>query len=477
MKLSNKFFAAAIFFALQFCAQNTFLFAQTQGTFGNNLTWKFSPDGTLRISGNGPAPNSNSVSDPPWNVIKDSITKVVIEEGITTVGDYMFTSRTGHRSINSVTIANSVTQIGRYAFAGCSSMASVTIGSGVTEIGIFAFSESGLTEIVIPGNVTTIGNGVFSKCTRLSSASIGRGITVIPNAAFAESGLTSITIPEWVTNVVDLAFSRCTRLTTVYWNAENVPDYSLIMRPFPNCEALRTVIFGDSVMKIPMHIFTSQTSLTSVTIGSSVAEIGRYAFSGCVNIREIVIPDSVQTIRTNAFDGCRGITSIKLGKGLSRIETQAFQGTSISELTIPEGVATIIGGGAFRNSPRLGTVYFNAVNCADVTGSDNIFADCPLLETIVFGDTVRRIPGYMFQSLRGLISLTIGSRVNEIGRYAFAGCTNLEEIINRAGRPQSLHFTVFENVDKSFCTLRVPSASLGAYRGAEVWKDFQIEGQ
>jgi len=228
-------------------------------------------------------------------------------------------------------------------------------------------------------------------------------------------------------------------------------------------------------MRIPMHIFTSQVSLTSVTIGSRVNYIGRYAFAGCVNITEIVIPDSVQVIRTNAFDGCRGITSIKLGSGLTRIESSAFKGTSITELTIPENVTTIIGGGVFMNSPRLRTVYFNAVSCEDVASSSLDFGNSPLLDTIVFGDSVRRIPGNMFQSLSGLESITIGSRVNEIGRYAFSGCANLEVIINRANRPQAIHFTVFDNIDKTFCTLRVPSASLNAYRAADVWKDFTIE--
>ena len=398
MKTKITKIAIAIFFFATAGA-----FAQTQGTFPSGVTWALLGNGELRISGNGPKPASMApaTGNQPWFSVRDRVTSVVIEDG-----------------------------------------------------------------------VTTIGNGAFSQLTMLTSATIGRGITEIPNGCFMDSGLTSITIPEGITRIDTTAFFRCRRLEIVYWNAVNVSDFSMGNYPFAECNALRTVIFGDSVMTIPNHVFNSQTSLTTVTIGNSVTTIGRYAFRGCVNIREIVIPDSVQVIRTNAFDGCRGITSITLGSGLSRIETQAFRGTSITELTIPEGVSTLIGGEIFANSPRLRTVYVNAVSLEDVRGGDRNFANSPLLETIIFGDTVRRIPGFMFNSLSSLESITIGSRVNEIGRYAFSDSTSLEVVINRAARPQAIHFTVFDRVDKAFVTLRVPSASLNAYRGANLWKDF-----
>jgi uncharacterized metal-binding protein len=71
-----------------------------------------------------------------------------------------------------------------------------------------------------------------------------------------------------------------------------------------------------------------------------------------------------------------------------------------------------------------------------------------------------------------LENVTIGSRVNAIGNYAFSGCSSLEEITNKAAAPQTVHFTVFGNVNKVACTLNVPAASAAAYRAAAEWKDF-----
>ena len=243
------------------------------------------------------------------------------------------------------------------------------------------------------------------------------------------------------------------------------------------CPALKTIVIGDTVKRIPESLFCEITSLTSLTIGKNVTQIGKQAFRDCPNITSIVIPDSVQSVDYRAFRGCAGVTSITLGSNLSEIGIEAFAGTRITELTIPENVSKIRNS-SFGDSPRLRKVNFNATSCENVD-VDSPFSGCQILENIIFADNVRQIPGYIAKGLKGLESITIGSRVNTIGSSAFLGCVALEEITNKAVRPVVFAGNgraVFNEIDKSFITLRVPAGSVAAYKAANIWKDFQIEG-
>ena len=131
-----------------------------------------------------------------WSQIKT----VVIEEGVTTIGQDAFSYCT---SLTSVTIPASVTTIGQGAFYGCNGLTSVTISAGVTTIGQDAFLGcTGLTSVTIPASVTTISQAAFYDCT----------------------SLTSVTIPASVTTIGQGAFGWCKSLTNAYCYAASVPS-------------------------------------------------------------------------------------------------------------------------------------------------------------------------------------------------------------------------------------------------------------
>ena len=124
---------------------------------------------------------------------------------------------------SSVTIHSqqfSVTSIGDYAFANCSSLTSVTISDGVTSIGNSAFEGcANLTSVTIPNSVTSIGESAFSGCGSLESVTIPNSVTNIGNFAFIGCGsLESVTIPNSVTSIGDQAFLACFSLQSVTIN-------------------------------------------------------------------------------------------------------------------------------------------------------------------------------------------------------------------------------------------------------------------
>ena len=125
-----------------------------------DITWSLSDDGTLTISGTD-MPNYDWQAS-PWFSQGDKIKKIIIEDGVTRIGDHAFEYCS---DLTSITIPNSVTSIGDWAFSGCSGLTSVTIPNSVTSIGYAAFSGcSGLTSVTIPNSVTSIGYAAFQNC-------------------------------------------------------------------------------------------------------------------------------------------------------------------------------------------------------------------------------------------------------------------------------------------------------------------------
>ena len=198
-----------IFFAIIVCAKMTFA---ESGTCGTNVTWTLT-DSVLTISGSGAMTNYESRSDQPWYSSCQAINKVVITQGVTSIGKYVF-AYCGN--ITSVTIPNSVKSIGAYAFWCCSKLSKITIPNSVTSIDVVAFSSSGLKSITIPNSITEIKKSTFSSCSSLSSVSIPNTVTIIGQNAFGDcSNLATVTIPNSVTTIRDAAFHNCTKLKTL----------------------------------------------------------------------------------------------------------------------------------------------------------------------------------------------------------------------------------------------------------------------
>ena len=119
--------------------------------------------------------------------------------------------------VKKIVIEDGVTSIGDYAFRGCSSLTSITLPDSVTSIGDCAFVFCvGLSSITLPDSVTSIGDSAFKNCSSLTSITIPDRVTSIEPYAFDNcSSLTSITIPNSVTSIGASAFSNCSSLQTI----------------------------------------------------------------------------------------------------------------------------------------------------------------------------------------------------------------------------------------------------------------------
>lgn len=218
------------------------------GDCGEHVTWTLDDEGLLTISGSGDMADYTG-EDMPWYDFCDSITSVVIENGVTSIGDYAFADC---YFLTGVTIPGSLTDIGDYAFADCYSLENVTFPEGLTSIGEAAFDScESLTEITIPGSVESIAFCAFSCCSGLTSVTIENGVTYIDMYAFSLcESLTEITIPASVTNIGFAAFAVCTELADVYYYGirEQWDDIAIDDDNEPLTEArlhLTVIVFAD----------------------------------------------------------------------------------------------------------------------------------------------------------------------------------------------------------------------------------------
>ena len=308
------------------------------GTCGDNLTWKLDDEGTLTISGKGAMTEWVNSDSAPWKTYSNTINKVVIQPGVTSIGGHAFSKC---KNLTSITIPEGVTSIGSDAFSGCSSLTSITIPEGVTSIGEYAFYAcENLKSITIPKSVTSIGNYAFGGCSILTSITIPEGVTSIEGGVFYKcSSLTSITIPESVTSIGWYAFQGCSSLTSI-----TIPEgvTSIGWYAFQGCSSLTSITIPEGVTSIGKNEFSGCKNLTSITIPEGVTIIEAEAFRGCSSLTSITIPEGVTNIGENAFRGCSSLTSITIPKGVTSIEWGTFRGcSSLKSITIPERVTSI----------------------------------------------------------------------------------------------------------------------------------------
>lgn len=403
-------------------------------------------------------------------------------------------------------IGVNVERIPAHMFENGSFNGTLTIPNSVTEIGTDAFRYcSGFTgDLVIPRSISTIRERTFGECSGFSgNLIIPEGVTSIGFWAFENcNGFHGdLVIPSTVTSIGDNAFTGCSGFSNVFYNAINCANASHYST-FGSCGG--TITIGENVERIPDNLFMNAAFAGDLIIPNSVTSIGNAAFSGCSGFTgDLEIPESVVFIGTCAFSNCSGFSTVHYNARNcqnSGSNLDYFDGCG-GTLILGDNVESIPSA-MFKNSNFIGSVTIG--NSVTSIGEVNPFSGCSLLEQIIVDplntvydsredcnaiirtsdntlligcqntyipDSVTSITSHAFQNLSTLTSINIPNTVTSIGEQAFLSCTCLTTMTILAETPPYLYREVFSDVPKDI-PVYVPCYSVGEYQSESGWNEF-----
>ena len=354
------------------------------GSCGENATWTLDGD-TLTISGTGATADwkdhgsaddgmhcgaeahdgdttcekANCMLNRPWQSYIDSITKIVIEEGITAIGSD--------------------------SFNGLTAVTEIELPDSLTEIGIGAFCFTAITEVTIPANVSTMGYSAFYGCGKLESVFFaGNKVREIGIYTFAKCyALKNLEFPEGLTAIRLGALQECRSLEElVFPESLTVLEQSVLGdssgKGTPNTTLKKVVVKSD--VAIPGFMFCRCTALETVDLSDKVTEIGEKAFWECTDLKTVDGFDAVSTIGREAFQGCSSLENIQFGTQLTTIGQFAFDKTGLTEVFVPASVTRIDQYG-FANNVNLKKIVFEGTVAPTIGG--NTITNNPLLAAVV----------------------------------------------------------------------------------------------
>ncbi len=349
-----------------------------EGSCGDNATWTFDEKSkTLTIKGTG----ETSENWEPWKLL---IEKVVVEEGITTIGYGTFK---GCTALNEISIPESVKGIDDEAFvesglynnpenwvdgvlyiddhvvdAKENVSGNIKLKEGTRSIAAYAFMQCmEITSVTIPDSVKSIGECAFGQCVKLESISIGKGVETIADSLFDDPWASEyIVICSSLKNIsVDSENQYFTDENGILYNKDKselimiptlcsqksyvLPDSVTLIRPsaFSYCKTLENIVINNyNITSLQGVYFAGCENLETVILPYNLIDLGEqtFKFSG---ISHIVIPDRVTRIGQETFAYCDKLKTITLGSGISEIDGSAFAASyAIEQINVASGNST-----------------------------------------------------------------------------------------------------------------------------------------
>ncbi len=413
-----------------------------------------------RVSGIGFSLTDTSATN--LSVFQSTILEtVVIPDTVRSIGNFAFYGATNLKEV--IVEGNNLVTIGIGAFAGCTSLNSFDLPSSVTNIGKYCFAGMSINNSATNG-ITFNGEGSWSVVDKWANVDMAfstmnipsdSSLSVINNYAFYNlTNLKQITLPTTLTSLNYLAFLNSGIEYVDAFAGGNFISYqgavysadgkTLIYYPAKGAAGFA---LKSGTTAIASYAFYDNKNITTVTSGASLITIGAYAFYQCENLESIALddnttlttigdyafsksklayfnfPTSFSSLGKGAFKNSTNLSAASfLGQSISSISDEAFYACNkLAEITIPRSVA-IIGKNAFFGCTQLINVTFGE-NSVLNTIDDYAFANCTKIATVSLPTSIRTINQYAFAGISGKMNLDLSSVPSELitlGDYAFS---------------------------------------------------------
>ena len=315
MKHTSKLLSLILVLVLMLGAFSAFSItasaATTTGATGD-CTWTFDDAiGTLTFSGTGAIPGYTLTARPDWYAFEAQIKKVVIESGITKVGNN--------------------------AFNGCSVLSEVILPDTLTEIRNNVFYDcTNLSYVEYWGTTApTLGMGVFNGCDNLLVVNVPtnyEGDAFTRGLNISKTLVASAATTTGTTGNCTWTFDDTTGTLTISGNGAIGSDQSWS----EYVSSITSIVIEDGVTSIANNAFRNHTSLKTVTLSASVETIGSYAFTGCSSLKSVTLPASVTKIGSAAFYACSSLETVNyLGTSAPSMGSYVFIGCIATVVNVP----------------------------------------------------------------------------------------------------------------------------------------------
>lgn len=356
-------------------------------------------NGRLTINKESVMLDYESAEDTPWYNSRNEIDRILTQYMVKKISSYAFADCD---KVTEVYIGDEITEIGDYAFSGCSSLEKITFVGTMVE----------WKEIQIG-----IGNDVLNEVTIIcSDGVINKDNLDKPDELIVASGECGESLTWKLNETGTLTVSGI----GVMWDY-TFEDYKS-SAPW-NIKNIKKVVIKEGTTRIGSNAFHGCSSLANVELPNTLIEIGKYAFAGSV-VYEMDIPESVTVIEEGAFSSMWKLRKVVLPSRISDIENMAFYGSGLENISIPDSVKRI-GRGSFASCRNLTEVTIpNSVTEIE----SEAFYGCTQLTKVEISSNIEKLDGAVFKSCTKLNEIQIPSSVSRIEQDAFANCTSLKKI-------------------------------------------------
>lgn len=403
-------------------------------------------------------------------VVVSSVSYDGAEYTVTKLADRAFMAC---RSLQSVSIPETVASVGSFAFLGCSGLERVDIPSLADWLEI-SFTDGFSNPLVYAHNL-------YIADKRLENLVLPEGLVKVPDNAFTGASIATVEFPASVTEIGQLAFYQCESLQSM----EAGQSLSTIgVQAFDGCISLKTAVLAPAVTEVCNYAFNDCANLAKVTFGGNVATVGTDAFAGCkalemvdvhdiyswcsisfannaanplmqahllsvggITVTNLEIPAGITEVKSDAFAGCTAIESVVLGADVTEVGAKAFSSCGALKSVRFDGPVTKIGDSAFEDCANLSdcllpqsltqigeyAFYSTALNEVTVpqgveTLPDGVFGECEQLKAVELPEGLKSLGFGCFYGCTALEKIELPQSLQKIGKSVFYACGALKTV-------------------------------------------------
>ncbi|MBQ9348401.1 MAG: leucine-rich repeat domain-containing protein [Oscillibacter sp.] len=432
-----------------------------EGTYSTNIHWHLSDGSVLTLTPEGEqtAPvtmaSGRTNTAYSWSSYADQVVMLVVDDGISNVGDYAFQ---GFANLISVDLSADVKTIGASAFADCTGLETLELAAGLETVQQMAFKGcTGLTSVSLGPKMGMVGANAFQDCEKLESITLNGGLARLDATMLSGcAALKNVTLMGTEEAALALPngtpFRNCASVESLTISG---PTSSLGANAFAIYNGNRYAVNDKGAFQngstdyLPTSL--ASADLSGIQFTGRTTALPEGLFLGCTALAEVKLPEGLTEIGIRTFKDCP-LTSVELPEGVTTIRDSAFQNCSLSALTLPEGVTTIgvstfescaslasvsfpaglnaVGASAFKNCSALASVKFARTTSAFTLGAET-FSGCTAMTSAslhLIRNTRFALPNGVFQGCAALTSVELPDDLTSVGDSAFESCTSLASI-------------------------------------------------